>query len=219
MDIRKWLDQVEDGDAAPVQMTRRGDQKHSQHKKRLNVATDTGQQKRHRSDSSLLEPRPALQQEAPRRTKQATEESVDNCSSDHAPTHTNTDSESQNQPYARRARRKTRPDRYDPYPKKSKEAEPGTHRRKKGESKRSRRKTKNKKDEKSGNVLAQSFHAKNVSGDRLTVRADVHAAVYSLADDWAQLKPREQLGLFNKGKTSTAVKGRGRKLDLLQHVA
>ncbi|KAI4673273.1 uncharacterized protein J4E88_008885 [Alternaria novae-zelandiae] len=88
--------------------------------------------------------------------------------------------------YARKPRRKTRPERYEP------QYAPGSHahRDRKDKSKKSRRKPRRKNGEKAPGVM-QTFQATNISGDRLT------------------LKPREQLGLFNKGRTSTAIKGRG----------
>ncbi|KAI4917660.1 uncharacterized protein J4E92_009054 [Alternaria infectoria] len=88
--------------------------------------------------------------------------------------------------YARKPRRKTRPERYEP------QYAPGPHAHhdRKDKSKKSRRKPRRKKGEKAPGVM-QTFQATNISGDRLT------------------LKPREQLGLFNKGRTSTAIKGRG----------
>ncbi|KAI4948730.1 hypothetical protein J4E86_008079 [Alternaria arbusti] len=82
--------------------------------------------------------------------------------------------------YARKPRRKTRPERYEP------QYAPGphAHRDRKDKSKKSRRKPRRKKGEKAPGVM-QTFQATNISGDRLT------------------------LGLFNKGRTSTAIKGRG----------
>ncbi|KAI4648829.1 uncharacterized protein J4E79_009901 [Alternaria viburni] len=82
--------------------------------------------------------------------------------------------------YARKPRRKTRPERYEP------QYAPGphAHRDRKDKSKKSRRKPRRKKGEKAPGVM-QTFQATNMSGDRLT------------------------LGLFNKGRTSTAIKGRG----------
>ncbi|KAH7379337.1 hypothetical protein DE146DRAFT_774223 [Phaeosphaeria sp. MPI-PUGE-AT-0046c] len=91
--------------------------------------------------------------------------------------------------YARRPRHKTRPERYEP--KRGKESKNHVHASRKGKSTKSASRSKSKKRKKTENAAGQTFHAKNVSRDRLT------------------LKPREQLGLFNKGKTSTAVRGRG----------
>lgn len=65
------------------------------------------------------------------------------------------------------------------------------HRRGNGESKKTKGKSRRNKAEKPGIGLVQSFHARNVPRDRLT------------------LKPREKLGIFNKGRASSPVRGRG----------
>ncbi|KNG46506.1 hypothetical protein TW65_06732 [Stemphylium lycopersici] len=154
MDIRKWLEETEQPEA-PRETFRR---KHPR--------------RRSKSDSSFLEPLP-LRTHSPRqetRDKSASEVlylTSSDCSDDSQ--------------YARKPRRKTRPDRYEPSSR--------VHRGRKYEAKKAQRRTKRKKNGKPGEVV-QNFKAKNVSGDRLT------------------LKPQE-LGLFNKGKASMTVKGRG----------
>ncbi|CAO2656751.1 Nn.00g055540.m01.CDS01 [Neocucurbitaria sp. VM-36] len=148
---------------------------------------------RSKSDSSLLDP--LLREKTPKRKRNPpTEASTDdnaNSEASHLTRSEPTGSNSSSQKYARRPRRKTHPERYEPSSKAVQERGKHAYRSRKGESKKSLRKSKRKKCEKPCSGIVQCFHAKNVSGDRLT------------------LKPREQLGLFNKGKTSMAVKGRG----------
>lgn len=94
-------------------------------------------------------------------------------------------------PYGRKPRHKTRPDIYEPKSDQVKERGMQKHRRGKGESKKTKGKSRRKKTEKPGIGLVQSFHARNVPKGRLT------------------LKPREKLGIFNKGRASSPVRGRG----------
>ncbi|EDU50896.1 predicted protein [Pyrenophora tritici-repentis Pt-1C-BFP] len=149
MDIQKWLDETVQPDAPPGSSKRKVSRKRS------------------RSDSSLIDPHPPSpcpqQVDSDGGTNEALHATLSNCSTDSR--------------YARKPRRKTRPEHY----------EPGAHAPplQKGKSKKTRRKK-----SKALPGMVQNFQANNFSGDRLT------------------LKPRE-LGLFNKGRTSTAVKGRG----------
>ncbi|USP77258.1 uncharacterized protein yc1106_04532 [Curvularia clavata] len=83
--------------------------------------------------------------------------------------------------YVRKSRRKTRPERYDPNSPKGS--------RQKNNSSKARHKSRQKKGQ-GPSQLVQSYKAQNVSGDRLTLRPP-------------------KLGLFNKGRTSTAARGRG----------
>ncbi|KAH6879061.1 hypothetical protein BKA58DRAFT_453277 [Alternaria rosae] len=163
MDIRKWLD-----DTVQPEAPRESNNLHQ-------AAEPAKRKRRHRSDSSILDPRPPAS---------SPHESVDD-SADEALQATCSDSSSSSR-YARKPRRKTRPERYEP----QHAPGPHAHRDRRGGSKKTRSKPRRKKGEKPP-VVMQTFQAKNVSGDRLT------------------LKPREQLGLFNKGRTSTAFMGRG----------
>ncbi|EUC48779.1 hypothetical protein COCMIDRAFT_86588 [Bipolaris oryzae ATCC 44560] len=128
--------------------------------------------KRAKSDSSLLEPLPLQDSPVQQRVRKQIASDVLDASSSTSSTSSR---------YARKPRRKTRPERYEPH--KSEHAGPNKS------SKKARHKSRRRKVEKPGQVV-QNFKAKNVSGDRLTLR------------------PSEP-GLFNKGRTSMAVRGRG----------
>ncbi|KAL5116916.1 hypothetical protein ACEQ8H_005133 [Pleosporales sp. CAS-2024a] len=144
------------------------------------------------SDSSLLLPQPPSHVASPREPARVDELQVDTTM--HTPAsrpsrHDSTDDESSDHRYARRRRRKTRPDRY--HPKDSRQR--GQHRRhtQKHESSKSRQKSARNKRTKPDSRTRPNFHAKNVARDRLT------------------LKPTTHLGLFNKGRTSAPIRGRG----------
>lgn len=134
MDIRKWLEETEQPEA-PRETLRR---KHPR--------------RRSKSDSSFLEPLPP-------RTHSPRQETRDKSVSE-VPYPTSSDCSNDSQ-YARKPRRKTRPDRYEPSSR--------VHRGRKDEGKKAQRRAKRKKNGKPGEVI-QNFKAKNVSGDRLTVR-------------------------------------------------
>ncbi|KAF1836664.1 hypothetical protein BDW02DRAFT_211592 [Decorospora gaudefroyi] len=181
MDIRKWLDEtVQSG--APHELRSIDRTQKPEHKERKR------RRKRSKSDSSILDP-PPRPHKPPTNAREAPNEADDSASE--AP-QTTLSRSSNSSRYARKPRRKTRPAHYGASRVAVEERGTHAHQREKGESKKPRRKSRRKTGERPGIAgIVQDFHAKNVSGDRLT------------------LKPREQLGLFNKGRTSTAVKGRG----------
>ncbi|KAF2855415.1 hypothetical protein T440DRAFT_385369 [Plenodomus tracheiphilus IPT5] len=199
MDIRKWLDettlpeQATHLQAVPIaESPRRRLNGHEQVSNRKHIP------KRSRADSSLLEPSPPRRTTSTRQRKLPTEGGTDESAHGDDPGGVRSESSRCSRSsgrYARRPRRKTRPDRYEPSSKVTGERSKHVYRSRATESKRTRRKTKRNKEQGRGSGISHDFHAKNVSGDRLT------------------LKPREQLGIFNKGKTSTAVKGRGCELS------
>ncbi|EUC36682.1 hypothetical protein COCCADRAFT_2333 [Bipolaris zeicola 26-R-13] len=158
MDVLKWLEETEQH---PVPQDACKPKSKS---KRL--------PRRAKSDSSLLEPLPLQDSPVQQRARKQTARDVLVASSSASST---------SSLYARKPRRKTRPERYEP----NKPEHAGRN----NSSKKARHKSRRRKVEKSGQVV-RNFKAKNVSGDRLT------------------LKPPE-LGLFNKGRTSIAVRGRG----------
>jgi hypothetical protein len=116
--------------------------------------------------SGHLQKSPANERKAP--TDGGTEKSVSE-----ARQATLSDSINSNR-YARRPRRKTRPEHYEcPSTVVTGERGKPAHLREKGESKKPRHKSRRKKGEqgeKPSSGVVQSFHAKNVSSDRLTVR-------------------------------------------------
>lgn len=142
MDIRKWLD-----DTVQPEAPRESNNLHQ-------AAKPAKRKRHHRSDSSILDPRPPAS---------SPHESVDE-SANEALQATCSDSSSSSR-YARKPRRKTRPERYEP----QHAPGPHAHRDRRGGRKKMRRKPRRKKGEKPP-VVMQTFQAKNVSGDRLTVR-------------------------------------------------
>ncbi|KAH7087047.1 hypothetical protein FB567DRAFT_444090 [Paraphoma chrysanthemicola] len=196
MDICKWLNETEVADQSLNSPQPPGHDFFHRVEKPKPVFRQKGTPTRSRSDSSLLEPQPQSHRAPLARPKPLTEQpsDTDAYSKVSCPSRGGSaESESSSQRYARKPRRKTRLERYEPSSKKQERGK-YVHHSRKGESKKSRRKSKRKKGEGPANGTADTFHAKNVSGDRLT------------------LKPREQLGIFNKGKASTAVRGRGCEL-------
>ncbi|KAI8940238.1 hypothetical protein NX059_003941 [Plenodomus lindquistii] len=194
MDIRKWLDEtVPPEHPAGLQALPTADSPI-----RLNYPEKVPKAKhlpkRSRADSSLLEPSPPRRTTTKRRRKLSTECGTQEGAPSDDPggvlSEPSRCSRSSGR-YARRPRRKTRPDRYEPSSKAADGRAKHVHRNRKDESKQTRCKSKHKKGDNVGGSIGHDFHAKNVSGDRLT------------------LKPREQSGIFNKGRTSMAVKGRG----------
>jgi hypothetical protein len=158
MDIRRWLDETvlpEQPIEVPPAPTSTKKPDRVPKKKR----------RRSSSDSSFLEAASRRKKTPPVRFEVA--ETASEAS------HTSrSGSSSSDQPYARKPRRKTRPERYDP-----------TSEHRKGESSKKKRKTRRKKVDKKGSGRVQSFHAKNVPKDRLTARST--ACSFDLdADDW-----------------------------------
>jgi hypothetical protein len=138
MDIRKWLDEIVQPE------TQREPVRHQR------PVESTKRKRRCKSDSSILDPRPPAS---------PPHESVDD-SAGKAFRAMCSDSSSSSR-YARKPRRKTRPERYEPAP--------HARRNPKDESKTTRRKPRRKKGEKLPAVI-RTLEAKNVSKDRLTVR-------------------------------------------------
>ncbi|KAF1912473.1 hypothetical protein BDU57DRAFT_505197 [Ampelomyces quisqualis] len=190
MDIEQWLKETAEAEAphVPAQNTASNFFSRAEHHRPL--FQESGARKRTKSDSSLLRPQPVSQVAPPENPNLPTESSPDvNSEAARSSPIDSAESESSCQPYARRPRRKTRAERYEP--KQKKERGNHVHRSRRNESKKTSRKSKLKEGEKKDSGVAQSFYAKNVSRDRLT------------------LKPKDHLGIFNKGKTSNAVRGRG----------
>lgn len=103
--------------------------------------------------------------------------------------------------YERKPRRRTKEDRYE-----LKQERAGKNRAKK----KITTKLKSKRKEKSGALNIQSFRAKNVASDRLTVG---FYRLYNMIEAYwnIQLRPAAKLGLFTRGRASVPVLRRGRK--------
>jgi hypothetical protein len=173
MDIRKWLNETEDAEATNP-APRSGANLFLPVEKVKPVFADKRASKRTKSDSSLLDPRPSH----PKRHKATSGESADaSASSEASPTDRDPSnlSDASSQRFARKPRRKTRPERYEPSLKRNKERGKHIHQSRRDKSKKTGRKSKRKKEEKPGSGIGQDFQAKNVSKDRLTVRTAMYA--------------------------------------------
>jgi hypothetical protein len=175
MDIQRWLNDTElpeqppspaspakKRDAAPNLPNQRPD-KASGEKRRREPST---------SDSSLLDAPPQRKKKQPAAPQAILEESSDgSASSDVSHSSTGSEGSASSQPYAHRPRRKTRLERYEPASKHVKEQ--GTHirRYRKGEPSRAKRGRKRSRVDNVGAV--QTFQAKNISKDRLTVSTSI----------------------------------------------
>lgn len=179
MDIPKWLqDTVDAGELSP---TNRRDPRPIvaptanavEHQKR-----NSRKQKRS-TNSSLIEPQRAHQHDAhDRRRPAATDTDHQGAKSGSSSSHSDRLSDdaeshqSEDNPYQRRKRRKTRPDRYDEKPAKTanrdKSKRNNDSRRKEGRRSRAKRKIA------SETMLVKDYKAKNVSAARLTVRLTTH---------------------------------------------
>jgi hypothetical protein len=174
MDIRKWLEETvlpecppspslpEQMGLAPFLYSKASEKGPKQGRRR----------KRSTSDSSLIHARTARRRSPPVRQPADAVNSGDAsaCSNAYQPTHSSRGSTSSQQ-YARKPRRKTRPERYEPTLKDAKGRGKQENKHQKGESKHRKHKSRRNKAEKQGVGLVQSFHAKNVPTDRLTVRS------------------------------------------------
>lgn len=135
-------------------------------------------------DSSLLEAQPQRKRTPPALQADLDGSVDESMCSDASHFSTSSESSPLSQPYARRPRRKTRLERYEPALMDVKEQGTHTRRRRKGESSRKKRKHNRKKDKLSTGIV-QGFQAKNVSKDRLTVRSTtIRQASGNRTDDW-----------------------------------
>jgi hypothetical protein len=174
MDIRRWLDEtvLPEQPPSPNLPEQLGLARFLHPKQPERASRGERRRKRSTSDSSLLDTRTTCK-EVPLATGAAdVEEDAEDsgCSNASSPADPSLESSASSQCYVRRPRRKTRPERYEPALKDARERGMQVYRRGKGESTKKRRQSKRKKTDKPGVGLVQSFHAKNVPKDRLTVR-------------------------------------------------
>ncbi|OCK77692.1 hypothetical protein K432DRAFT_358126 [Lepidopterella palustris CBS 459.81] len=199
MDICKWLENTVFPDKPPSLPEQLGLPQFLHPKEDIaGPSSSINKQRRKRkdttSDSSFIEARTQGLQAFPLKNEIKTndrahgEASADE--SDHSDPSSSV-SHASNHHYARRPRHKMRPERYDPQFEEVQERGKRKHKKQKDESRKTKRTSRRKKTDKPGTGLVQSFHASNVPKDRLT------------------LKPREKLGIFNKGRASSPVRGRG----------
>lgn len=180
MDIRRWLDETAESAhfGFPLRLPESpGSRPHRCTEQLEPVLKKKQTRKRRKSDSSLLNP-PSLRPKttANKRKLSTGSESVDRARSEvSSPTRSDSTPSVSSQRYERRPRRKPRPERYEPPATEIDKRGRHAYERRKGESKKSRRMSKRKKGEKPGSGIGQKFCAKNVSGDRLTVRAAIYA--------------------------------------------
>jgi hypothetical protein len=197
MDIQRWLNETVDTKRPLKSAPASSSDFFQLPEKARPVFRDKRVRKRTKSDSSLLVPRPHAHT-APKEPGFPSGQGFDESVYSDASRESLAQSESSSQPYARKPRRKTRPERYQP--KQHKERGPHVHQSRTNKSKTSRHMSKGKKAEKLDSGVAQTFHAKNVSGDRLTVRAAKHAVICDQADNWAAAEAGKEPGHIQQGK-------------------
>ncbi|OJD32887.1 uncharacterized protein BKCO1_3500033 [Diplodia corticola] len=202
MDVRRWLEETKTpGPPASLgspagQHAREGAPRDAAKQSSPKRRKSKRPQKHTSSDSSLLRPdrpnghlQPVTQKrgdgDGARAGQHVASDKVASCCSSEL---FGSADRSESELYARKPRRKTRPEIYEP--------KAGRKRRRwNGESRKDRHVPTREKDHRRTRArqsdMAHTFHAKNVAQDRLT------------------LKPNESLGLFKKGRASSPVKGRG----------
>ena len=171
MDIQKWLGEIVDPDT-PSNPTISDPRKplplSSPRMARSHINRKHGQ-KPGRSDSSLLDPLTQQEDKPAREQKIHHKERIrENHRSQGSQEMRRESSESlaSSHQYVRRPRHKTRPERYEP-PKVARQRDSHSHSKRRVETNEPKRKFKRKKND---GGMVQSFHAANVSSDRLTVR-------------------------------------------------
>lgn len=184
MDIQRWLDETALPERPPSPANKRNKAPALPAKKCKQPSKEKRRRKPSSSDSSLLDAPP--QRKKPPTAPQAAfgESANGSASSDASHPSGGSGSSTLSQRYARKPRRKTRPERYEP-PSKDVKAR-GTHvrRYRKGESNKTMRKHKRRKAGNLGTAIVQGFHAKNVPKDRLTVSTTIRLASWRCTDDW-----------------------------------
>jgi hypothetical protein len=188
MDIQAWLNDTVEAEAPEVPVQTAACNFFSRPEQPKPVFQEKRAQKRCRSDSSLLVPQSHSQIVPPHEPDTPTEYDPAGSVGD----------EPSSERYVRRPRRKTRPERYEP--KQNRGRGKYVHQSRKDESKKTRRTSRCKKEEKVEGGVGQSFHAKNVSRDRLTVRATGHAVVCTDTDDWMVAEAEGAAGYLQQGQ-------------------
>ena len=185
MDIQSWLDQTVLPEQLPSPDEKRNAATNLQAKNHDQTLGRRRERKPSTSDSSLLEAQPQHRRTLLVAPQVALEKSAEaSARSDESRSSTGSESSASSQPYARRPRRKTRLERYEPASKHVVERGTHTRRHRKGESSRQRRR-KRKKVDNLGIGFVQGFQAKNISQDRLTVRATtIRQDFWVETDDW-----------------------------------
>lgn len=184
MDIQRWLNETELPEQPPSPAKRRDPAPRLPVKEFDQAPLGNRRRKPSTSDSSLLESPPQIKKAQPLAPQKGSDEGADESAcSDASRSSTSSESSTSSDPYARRPRRKTRIERYEPASKHIKERGTHSRRHRKGEPSRTKRKRKRKVDN-VGIGTVQGFQAKNVSKDRLTVSSGTHLARRGSIDDW-----------------------------------
>jgi hypothetical protein len=206
MDIQRWLNETIEAEPPPkTAHTPASDFFHRAEKVRP-VSKQHRVQKGVKSDSSLLDPRPHSHTVSKQSKLPSGERSHNSAYSEVSRSSRNSSAGSESsQPYVRKPRRKTRPERYQP--KQPKERGQHVHQSRRNKSTRSKRRSKGTKNEKTDSGVAQPFLAKNVSRDRLTVRAAGHAVICDHADDWSAAEAEREPGYIQQGQDVNSCPG------------
>jgi hypothetical protein len=201
MDIQRWLNETIEAETPPKLAHTPASDFFHRAEKVWPVFKQHRAQKGAKSDSSLLDPHPHSH------TKLLSgERSHDIAYSEASRSSRNSSAGSESsQPYARKPRRKTRPERYQP--KQPKERGQHVHQSHRDKSTRSKRRLKGTKNEKTDSGVAHAFLAKNVSRDRLTVRAAGYAVMCDHADDWSVAEAERKPGYIQQGQDVNSCPG------------
>lgn len=168
MDVRKWLSETVPPSSPLLQLYEHPAPR-TEHVKQ--TTWPWSKRKRKLSTESLLSlPSRCKKKILPDPGDTLDPDADDNTHSDASHPTSRSETSLESEPYKRKPRRKTRPERYDPAPKHANGRGSHTKRPRNDESKKTRRKAKRNKAEKPGIDRVRNFQAKNVSTDRLTVR-------------------------------------------------
>ena len=169
MDIRKWLDETVSPPRPPSLPEQLSLPPFLRPKERVEEPLPRGTRRRKRgtSDSSILETH-QRRRKGPPVEYESEGDQTSACSDTSTSSRHSSGSSSSSRRYARRPRRKTRLERYDPKPEDAKERGKQPSGKKRRDSKKSRRKSR-RKTEARGAGRVQNFQPKNVPRDRLTV--------------------------------------------------
>jgi hypothetical protein len=199
MDIHKWLSET----VLPQQPPSPPGQREECHLTRIHGLERAPREKRgweqSTSDSSLLDAPPQHKKAPPSGRVPPTEkEAVGHTDASH-PTARSERSVS-SEPYRRKPRRKTRPERYGPLSKDAEERGLHAQRREKDESNKERRTSQRKKASKSASGIVQSFQAKNVPRERLTVSSIPVVEIYWWLLINGLVKTARKAGIVQQGQ-------------------
>lgn len=206
MDINQWIDGLEQA-KPPNESPLSRDQPHATRKRRRGSKT-----------SSLLEPfanreSRGIKNEQPVVSLSSSSSEISDATSQSTSSLSSSpSSSSSDKKYQRRPRHHTKADKYHL---KSKTKSQPKKTRKKEKEKKPKHASRKKHKREATTGLVQTFKAKNVPKDRLTVLSRLYLLFMTIAEICTQLDPVTKLGLYTKGRSSVPTRGKGRKVQAL----